>query len=308
MDGVGSLPLPKLQQHQRLLLLSDLATPSCVVDLQALQRTLDTASYPESKMKKSAASIKIPPLFLSQSNRTLYPSFIESPSTFQQKIDFELQTNTAHSVDLDRAAARPGICYLHSRVVRSREQPPPPPDSFLAKLDLPPGLAAHLVLGLNNHHVISYYWARSAGAGAAMEAPGVVLDDQACLWWSTTGTRPSSTTITGSRSMRSTLIPTPGLTSSSSSSSTTNGRPETLPSSLETLNNHNSNDGKRSEWVNFLRPHDQVQLVPEDAVRAWQQLGVAAADGGHGPRSHVFGVSSRGRPLGSEPMVVCAWS
>lgn len=63
----------------------------------------------------------------------------------------------------------------------------------------------------------------------------------------------------------------------------------------------NSNDGKRSEWVNFLRVGDTVQLVPmgtsgEDSLLAFlKKFGC------------VYGVSSEGRPLGSEPAVVCEW-
>jgi len=65
----------------------------------------------------------------------------------------------------------------------------------------------------------------------------------------------------------------------------------------------NSNDGKRSEWVNFLRRGDTVQLVPmgssgEDALLAFLDM----AGGGC-----IFGVSSECRPLGSEPEVVCVW-
>jgi hypothetical protein len=58
----------------------------------------------------------------------------------------------------------------------------------------------------------------------------------------------------------------------------------------------NSNDGKRSEWVNFLRTGDQVQLkaeIDEVASLLFQHS--------------IYGVSSRNRPLGSEPIVVCDW-
>jgi len=58
----------------------------------------------------------------------------------------------------------------------------------------------------------------------------------------------------------------------------------------------NSNDGKRSEWVKFLGSGDLVQLVPRQPEQAIQSL-----------TTTVYGVSSKGRPLGSEPAVVCEW-
>jgi len=62
----------------------------------------------------------------------------------------------------------------------------------------------------------------------------------------------------------------------------------------------NSNDGKRSEWVNFLRSGDNVQLLPSDPEDALIQF--------INKRGSVFGVSSTGRPMGSEPQVVCEWT
>lgn len=138
-----------------------------------------------------------------------------------------------------------GSCYVHSRVVRSRD--PSQLDSpFLAELDLTGSINAQLVLGLNNHHVISYYWARSAGAGAAMEAPGVILKGNRLEWQGS-------------------------------------------------IQECSSNDGKRSEWVNFLRAGDQVQLLPRDTHKAIRDL------------RWIFGVSTEWRPLGSEPAAVCEW-
>ena len=75
---------------------------------------------------------------------------------------------------------------------------------------------AHLVLGVNNHHVISYYWARSVGSGTWAAAPGVELVNGNQLQWS---------------------------------------------SSTECCQ---TNDGKRSEWVAFLRRGDTVQLCLDE--------------------------------------------
>jgi hypothetical protein len=112
---------------------------------------------------------------------------------------------------------------------------------------------AQLVLGLNNHHVGSYYWARSAGSGAAMEAPGILFDTGGILRW---------------KNPRGPM-------------------------------ECNSNDGKRSEWANFLRKGDTVQLLPLNVEEAI--LSAMKSD-------CIFGVSSEGRPLGSEPQVVCKWT
>mmetsp|Transcript_4602 Transcript_4602/g.5997 ORF Transcript_4602/g.5997 Transcript_4602/m.5997 type:complete len:140 (+) Transcript_4602:231-650(+) len=68
----------------------------------------------------------------------------------------------------------------------------------------------------------------------------------------------------------------------------------------------NSNDGKRSEWVNFLRKGDHVQLLPfsiEDTMMSFVQR----FDLDDTSSSRIYGISSKGRPLGSEPLVVCQW-
>ena len=156
----------------------------------------------------------------------------------------------------------PGLCYLHASVVTPQDATQSNQNAaFLATLDLLPGVGAELVLGLNNHHGGSYYWARAAGAGAAMEAPGIVLDAAtATLQWQS----------------------------------------EQGPIAC------NSNDGKRSEWVNFLRLGDQVQLRPLQ-IDAQDVLAKYANANLNPTPSRIFGVSSKSRPMGSEPAVVCEW-
>jgi hypothetical protein len=177
------------------------------------------------------------------------------------------------------------VFYLHARVVRGRRGAvdiasndgdgddggtgavTQRSETFLCQLDLPDAADLHLgggepcaqlVLGLNNHHVGSYYWARSAGGGAAMEAPGIVLEGGSVLRW-----KPST--------------------------------------SFDDAFGSNSNDGKRSEWANFLRPSDQVQLVPAPSALP-KQIRY------YGTRlDQVYGISSRGRPMGSEPIVACRY-
>lgn len=66
----------------------------------------------------------------------------------------------------------------------------------------------------------------------------------------------------------------------------------------------NSNDGKRSEWVNFLRKGDTVQLVPINGQVAMMQFHKRF---GRNERGRIFGITAKGRPMGSEPHVICEW-
>ena len=232
-----------------LVFLSDIPSPSLLIDVQAIQKELGSKEAP------------IPPLVLPKSGRRLTAQIeqeYEQPCP-PHIFDMSLEKDAFDIGDKNGLQSASGdICYnyIHSRVVRPREQRNNDDDErFVVELDVPPQLEtsdAHLVLGLNNHHVGSYYWARSAGAGAAMEAPGFVLQQSKLLWESNQG-----------------------------------------------FIDCNSNDGKRSEWVNFLRPGDQVQLRPKntEAFITKDCFGDTV----------IYGVSAVGRPLGSEPVVVCKW-
>lgn len=239
-------------------LLRDLPTPAFVVDMDSLQRRVDA----HSGSKRSP----IPPLILPNNKRFLSPTNLnDCPYKFIPN-GIPLDTFTCDSTD--------AIYYFHSSVISSQQEP-----NILAHIDLKPfqyssssltttttstlatttttttTLLATLVLGLNNHHVGSYYWARSAGTGASMEAPGVCCTNDGILCW------------------------------------------ESMNGPMEC----NSNDGKRSEWVTFLLPGDTVQLLPADPEDAlFQYLNMVNGN-------KVYGVSSQGRPLGSEPRVVCEW-
>ena len=57
-----------------------------------------------------------------------------------------------------------------------------------------------------------------------------------------------------------------------------------------------TNDGKRSEWCEFLRIGDELDLVPSCAFEALSVLG-----------GRVFAISRVGRPAGSEPAVISEW-
>ena len=260
---------------QSLVLLSEIPTPSFVIDIDSLPPELNAKDTPPFlRLPKYSKSLS--PMKLSQTSCNSSCDQEESTEYYEFK---------------PRDTFENSVGYLHSSVLRARDgvnASDEPKGTFLAEIDLSDSLCffpsndsddkrdeqesmetsgpkAHLVLGLNNHHVGSYYWARSAGMGSSMEAPGIsfepsnVNNDKGILRWDA------------------------------------EGGPFVC----------NSNDGKRSEWVNFLRIGDNVQLLPhfeEDSVMAFaEKYGIDSKS------SRIYGVSSNGRPLGSEPMVICKW-
>lgn len=236
-----------------LILLSDLPTPSFIIDTQALYRRMGPILSDEEhgSSKIFAPSIRCP------NNKLILNSSINDE-----------ESNQIIDCDFNIIEGQPSIGYLHSSVLRGRDDANEDDASlttFLAEIDLDPNLCsedAQLVLGLNNHHVGGYYWARSAGVGSSMEAPGV--------------------SFTGSSSNKNGLL---------------------CWKNKDGPTECNSNDGKRSEWCNFLRKGDQVQLVPRNGQETLLQFSKQFAK--QSPR--VFGISTQGRPMGSEPECVCEW-
>jgi len=259
------------------ILLSDIPTPSFVIDLDALSSSLSSPS----------SQPYFPYLQLTNYNKKLSPVILtKTQGNTLTKSDERLEFYNINQRKTENHAI---FGYLHSSVIRAREDANQDEDeTFLAEVDLTQSLCcasenmkrkyaidssssnsiiqhAQLVLGLNNHHVGSYYWARSAGSGASMEAPGVVFQSQAnndnkgILRWEAKG------------------------------------------GPLEC----NSNDGKRSEWVNFLRIGDNVQFLPYDNEESIMSF--INTFGGTNEETRIYGVSTQGRPLGSEPLVVCKW-
>ena len=149
-----------------------------------------------------------------------------------------------------------GVFYVHAEVVENFEKPKLPLLNFRLRRrgndmgdDNDDGI--FLALGLNNHYVGGYYWARSGmGAGSSMDAPGVTFNaEKGQLRW-------------GSQ---------------------------------------NSNDGKRSEWVEFLKPLDQVQLGIVDSKLLPR---LSREMNGEGQITLINVVSAAGVPKGAEPKVV----
>ena len=257
-----------------LLLLTDIPTPSFVVDTQALRRHVGSPITNEACTKNDAA-IYAPSIRCPKHHIVLHPSMINSEENEYESMVVDCEFLVKEG--------QPAIGYLHSSVIRAQEDAIPGNDSplstFLAEIDLTPELCggdAQLVLGLNNHHVGGYYWARSAGAGSSMEAPGVYF---------------GSGDDTEEKNTKGIL----------------RWLSEEGPTAC------NSNDGKRSEWVNFLRAGDTVQLVPANGQDSLLQFSRHLAkqstedDDNERKSIRVFGISSQGRPMGSEPEVVCEY-
>jgi len=142
---------------------------------------------------------------------------------------------------------------------------------IICQVDVSPELipgGAYLGIGLANHLVGGYYWARGLGIGASLPAHGVFLtscndesenEEYGELYWKKRG---------------------PGR----------NAKENTEESS-------NSNDGKRSEWADFVMVGDTVQLVPENTTEVLS----------YSRFSTLLGVRRIGRPLGADPIVEKKW-
>ena len=140
----------------------------------------------------------------------------------------------------------------------------------ICDVDVPPFWipgGAFLGIGLANHHVGGYYWARGMGMGAALPAHGVAF-----------GYRENRTeTLHGQLFWKKRL---PGQNASET-----------------TQQSSNSNDGKRSEWADFLVVGDAVQLVPYKSSEVLISSSFTT----------LFGVRRLGRPLGADPIVERIW-
>lgn len=219
-------------------LLRDLPSPSFLIDLQVLEKRLSESSTKKDNDVTLPKEISIKNVELKDEHVIKIVTKEIATETSHVFGDTSIKRDFMYNEDSD-------LFYVHSTVIKDKTDS----EDILAVLDLPrtsDPMEAQLVLGLNNHHCISYYWARSAGAGASMDAIGVEYESKTSeLKWAKGG-----------------------------------------------FINSNSNDGKRSEWCNFLRKGDQVQLKPLDLL--WMKTLPA-----------IYGITRKDRPLGSEPCVVC---
>lgn len=248
------------------LVLSNLPTPCLVVHMEELHKSLIDEQVKDIDINHVA-------LALTKSKLILFPVSSEGDGIDYDAPEVKINPNQP---------GEDGVWgYVHTEVIRAKEDAVQFRDDFerfLAEVDFPRSMAgekgARPCLGLNNHHVGSYYWARSAGAGAAMEAPGVIYDE-------------ADFYQDGDGDNKGTIL-----------WQSEHGAAEC-----------NSNDGKRSEWLNFVRKGDTIQLVPfdvEDCIIEFIKKFDFYGEGGT-KSVRIFGVSLEGRPLGSEPEVVCEW-
>lgn len=154
-------------------------------------------------------------------------------------------------MDAELEAELGPAAYLHTRVAASSLQRRPKyhkdASYALARLDTPlPAGGAYLAMGLNNDYDASYYWARHAGPSSRAAVPGI-------------GVREGDLGLAEIFRL-----------------SEEEGRRQ---------GNLQPNDGKWSEWCEFLKPGDQVDLVPTSALAALHAAGGA-----------LCGISRAGRP------------
>lgn len=176
--------------------------------------------------------------------------------------DRSLERLVTASLDADFEKEVGPAAYLHARVASSLQQRPRyhrDSSYALTRLDtaLPAG-GAFLSMGLNNDYDASYYWARHVGQNARRAAPGI-------------GVRADDLGLAEIFRL-----------------SEDEGR---LQGNLQ------PNDGKWSEWCEFLKLGDQVDLVPSSALAALRAAG-----------GSVCAISRADRPLGAEPEVVGRWT
>jgi hypothetical protein len=181
------------------------------------------------------------------------------------------------SSDDDNDKTLKGSVFVHTQVTSTSER-----DATNAKLgsgkslviaevDVSPHCipgGAYLGIGLANHHVGGYYWARGMGIGASLPAHGIAFRESLRspqiigeLYWKKRG---------------------PGL------------------DAMETTEeSSNSNDGKRSEWADFVAVGETVQLVPEHPTMVLQSSSSFKT---------LLGMRRIGRPLGADPIVEKIWT
>lgn len=246
------------------MLVSDLPTPSFLIDLDMLNNA-------GTSKNSRTNELMFHPLHLPTHRMTLFPISNDSK---MEPMHGDVKPYNVNEFRGQQSA----LGYVHTSISKARddfqsinENLQNGSSPILAEIDVPFSFVenAKLVMGINNHHVGSYYWARSTGMGAAMEAPGIkvcsnaILEDSidplSLLRWDKTGYLDS-----------------------------------------------NSNDGKRSEWVNFVRKGDLVQILPENLENCLMKVIERENNSKH--PIDIFGFSAKCRPLGSEPIVCCRYS
>jgi hypothetical protein len=233
---------------------------------------------------------------LSLAENALNNTFISLDNLLENRGGISNERNDqdgAVSSDANTMAVLDGSIFVHTRVTdtsardRINQELGSGKSPVIGSVDATsqqhvPG-GAFLGIGLSNHHVGGYYWARGMGIGASLEAHGVAFRDAALasssspdlpngdgggeLYWEKRGDDPASN---------------PGVA---------------VARGATTYESSNSNDGKRSEWADFLVRSDTVQLIPYNATRVLYESAFR----------RLVGVRRVGRPLGADPIVERLW-
>jgi len=234
-------------------LLSSLPTPSLLVELSLMEKFLEETSSQEGDVLSVEDFLKDP-----MSHIHALPQEDGSRSLLQEC---------------------GGSLFIHTRVTSTEKSDAVTQNEGSGKslsvceIDTCPSFVeggAYLGLGLANHHVGGYYWARSMGIGASLPAHGIQFGHS---------TGDNNTPKNGELFWKKRGPGDPAETTEESS---------------------NSNDGKRSEWADFLRVGDTVQLVPNDPL--------AMLTTTESQFKVLLGIRRAGRPLGADPIVENIWN
>uniref|UniRef100_A0A7S4AK37 Uncharacterized protein n=1 Tax=Pseudo-nitzschia australis TaxID=44445 RepID=A0A7S4AK37_9STRA len=284
-------------------LLSDLPTPTLLIEL----------SLAENALKNTNMSLDDALSILSSEH---FPEILKPASSSSNNNNDEVE-KTLCELLLD------GSIFMHTQVTdtsirdRINRDYGSGKSSVIGRVDACPKQhvsgGAYLGIGLSNHHVGGYYWARGMGIGASLEAHGVAFrgvqgsisekrveesdhNNSSSSNFSEEENSAISTTAGGELYWkRRSLDPAKGDSSGGGSGSDTASA--ALCRGNTTDKSSNSNDGKRSEWADFLVPGDTVQLIPYSAARVLRESTF----------QRLVGVRRVGRPLGADPIVERLW-
>ena len=265
----------KLRSVTRGSLLSDLPSPSVLIELDLLERFLAEQE-----------------IVMDNNSNNVCDDFLRDPSQYLTKESIH-QNSTLQELG--------GSVYVHTSVISTQDR-----DEYvqehggsgkhliICQVDATPQLlhgagGAYLGLGLANHHVGGYYWARSMGIGASLPAHGITFGVNPRLGDSTRMEDREDAELQGGYLYWKTRGPGADAKAPTSESS-------------------NSNDGKRSEWADFLKVGDTVQLVPKNA--AFMVLDTPNNEDyqeAEQPFRTLIGMRRTGRPLGADPIVADIW-
>jgi hypothetical protein len=250
------------------------------------------------RVKDLLSDIPTPTLLIEMSlaesaiNNTLSLSKSSLDEILRRNYDDQKKSSEDDDDDKDILHVLDGSIFIHTQVTDTsirdqiNREVGSGKSSIIASVDVTsknhvPGLA-YVGIGLSNHHVGGYYWARGMGIGASLEAHGVLFREAS----------PSSSSSRDINSSNDDENEVPGelyWKRRDPSMSVSQGATTDVSS--------NSNDGKRSEWIDFLQVGDTVQLVPLNVSRVLRESNF----------QRLIGVRRIGRPLGSDPIVERIW-